>query len=54
LHIGQGRFSFIGTHAKADSTGGRVRRLEVFTGYEYLDIDNSQFSALIGGVRLWF
>ena len=31
-----------------------VRRLEVFTGYEYLDIDNSQFSALVGGVRFWF
>jgi hypothetical protein len=28
--------------------------VEVYTGYEYLDIDTTQMSGLIGGVRIWF
>jgi hypothetical protein len=28
--------------------------VEVYTGYEYLDIDTTQMNGLIGGVRIWF
>jgi hypothetical protein len=37
------------------TTGGVVLYgVEVYTGYEYLDIDSTQMNGLIGGVRIWF
>lgn len=36
------------------SAGLIVHRFEIYTGYEYLDIDNSQSGSLVGGVRIWF
>ena len=37
------------------TTGGVVvYGVEVYTGYEYLDIDSTQTNALMGGVRIWF
>ena len=36
------------------SAGLIIQRFEVYTGYEYLDVDNSQFNGLVGGVRIWF
>jgi hypothetical protein len=36
------------------TAGVIVRRYEVYTGYEYEDIDRTQLNALIGGVRVWF
>ena len=36
------------------SVGLIINRVEVYSGYEYLDIDNSQINALMGGVRIWF
>ena len=49
-----------GTLEKAElfrfrTTGGVVLwGLEVYTGYEYLDIDSTQINGVIGGVRVWF
>lgn len=34
--------------------GALVRRTEIYTGYEYLDIDSVQMNALVAGVRVWF
>jgi hypothetical protein len=34
--------------------GALLRNYEVYTGYEYLDIDRTGIGSLIGGVRLWF
>ncbi len=31
-----------------------VNRIEIYTGYEYLDIDRTQINSLLGGVRIWF
>ena len=36
------------------SVGLIIHRVEVYSGYEYLDIDNSQINALLAGVRVWF
>jgi hypothetical protein len=37
------------------ATGGViVHGVEVYTGYEYLDIDRMQTSGIIGGIRIWF
>lgn len=36
------------------TVGAIVRRTEVYTGYEYLDIDSVQMNALVAGIRLWF
>jgi hypothetical protein len=37
------------------TTGGLiVHRVEVYTGYEYLDIDSMQLNLVLGGVRIWF
>ena len=36
------------------TAGVIVHRFEVYTGYEYYDIGNTQLNALIGGVRVWF
>ena len=34
--------------------GNQAHRVEVYSGYEYLDIDDSQINALLAGVRVWF
>ena len=31
-----------------------IDRVEVYSGYEYLDIDNYQINAVMAGVRVWF
>jgi hypothetical protein len=31
-----------------------VHGVEVYTGYEYLDIDRMQMNGIIGGIRIWF
>ena len=37
------------------TTGGVVvHGVEVYTGYEYLDIDSTQMNGVMGGVRIWF
>jgi hypothetical protein len=36
------------------SVGLIIHRVEVYSGYEYLDIDNSQINALMAGLRVWF
>jgi len=36
------------------TVGVLVLGMEAYTGYEYLDIDNTQLNSLIGGVRIWF
>ena len=37
------------------TTGGVVvHGVELYTGYEYLDIDSSQMNGIMGGVRIWF
>lgn len=36
-------------------TGGvMINRVEVFAGYEYLDIDRTQLNTYVGGVAVWF
>ena len=40
-------------HAKV-TAGIQYHRAEIYTGYDYLDISNSQFNNFIAGVRLWF
>lgn len=35
------------------TAGVIVRRYEVYTGYEYYDVGNTQWNALVGGVRVW-
>jgi hypothetical protein len=40
---------------RARTTGGVVvYGVEVYTGYEYLDIDATQMNGVLGGVRIWF
>ncbi|HUT89844.1 MAG TPA: hypothetical protein VMY37_10125 [Thermoguttaceae bacterium] len=37
------------------TTGGVVvHGVELYTGYEYLDIDSTQMNGIMGGVRIWF
>ena len=36
------------------SVGLIINRVEVYSGYEYLDIDDAQINALMAGVRVWF
>jgi hypothetical protein len=37
------------------ATGGvMLRSVEIYTGYEYLDIGRTQFNMLLAGVRAWF
>lgn len=36
------------------TAGVIVHGLEVYAGYEYLDLDRTQVGALVGGVRIWF
>ena len=36
------------------TAGVVVHGIEVFTGYEYFDVDRTQINSLIGGVRIWF
>jgi hypothetical protein len=36
------------------TVGALVRRTEVYTGYEYLDVDSVEMNALVAGIRLWF
>ena len=36
------------------SVGLIIDRFEVYSGYEYLDIDDAQINALMAGVRVWF
>ncbi len=36
------------------SLGLIIDRVEVYSGYEYLDIDDSQTGSLMGGIRVWF
>jgi len=36
------------------TVGVQIHRCEVFTGYDYLQLDHSNVHGLIGGVRLWF
>jgi hypothetical protein len=36
------------------TVGVLIRRIEAFTGYEYLDLDRTQINTLLGGVRIWF
>lgn len=41
-------FRFRGT------VGAILWGMEVYTGYEYLDVDSTQIHALMSGVRIWF
>jgi len=41
-------FRFRGT------VGAILWGMEVYTGYEYLDIDSTRINAIVGGVRIWF
>jgi hypothetical protein len=34
--------------------GVQLRRWEVYTGYEYLDVGSTQLNSLLGGVRMWY
>lgn len=36
------------------TAGVIVYGVEVYTGYEYLDIDTTQMNGIMGGVRIWF
>ena len=36
------------------TAGLMIHRVEVFAGYEYLDIDRTQVNAYVGGVGIWF
>ena len=36
------------------TVGVQIHRCEVFTGYDYLQLDHSNVHGLIAGVRLWF
>jgi len=36
------------------TAGLLLQRFEVYTGYEYTNIDHTHWNALLGGVRLWF
>ncbi len=36
------------------TAGLMINRVEVFAGYEYLDIDRTQMNAYVGGVGVWF
>ena len=41
-------FRFRGT------VGAILWRMEVYTGYEYLDVDSTRINTILGGVRIWF
>jgi len=36
------------------TAGVIVHGVEVYTGWEHLDVDNDQINSLMGGVRIWF
>jgi hypothetical protein len=36
------------------TAGVVVHGVEVYTGYEYFDLDRTQTNSLVGGVRIWF
>ncbi len=36
------------------TAGVVVHGVEVYAGYQYLDIDRTQTNGLVGGVRVWF
>jgi hypothetical protein len=36
------------------TAGLMINRVEVFAGYEYLDIDRTQLNTYVGGVGIWF
>jgi hypothetical protein len=36
------------------TAGVLVNRFEAYTGFEYQDIDSTQFAALLAGLRVWF
>jgi hypothetical protein len=36
------------------TVGAIVNRFEVYTGYEYFDLGNTQANSLLAGIRLWF
>jgi hypothetical protein len=36
------------------TAGVAIRHVELYTGYEYTDIERTQWNGLVGGVRLWF
>ncbi len=36
------------------SLGALIRNVEVYTGYQYLDIDTTQTNSLLAGLRVWF
>lgn len=36
------------------TAGLMINRVEVFAGYEYLDIDRTQLNTYVGGVAVWF
>ena len=36
------------------TAGVMLRRFELYTGYEYTDIERTHWNGLIGGVRIWF
>jgi hypothetical protein len=35
------------------TAGVNYHRLEVYTGYDYFDVGNTEISGMVGGVRLW-
>lgn len=50
----------VGTLGKADFFHGRVtvgvnvRKVEFYSGYDYLDVGSTQIGTVIGGIRLWY
>jgi hypothetical protein len=52
LDIGSLNHAFL-LHLRG-TVGVQVNRFELFTGYDYLQLDSSNLHGLVAGVRLWF
>lgn len=52
LDIGSLNHAFL-LHARG-TVGVQMNRMELFTGYDYLQLDSSNVHGLVAGVRLWF
>ena len=52
--IDAGTLGFAALFRFRSTVGVVVRNVEVYTGYEYLDIERTHTNSLVAGLRFWF
>ncbi len=53
-NIDVGTLGKVGFFRGRATVGINVRKVEFFTGYDYLDVGTVQIGTVIGGIRLWY